>query len=110
MTFRGDLDTDVTNVFLNTDEFAETATYNSPRDSISARSVSAVVFDTDGGRSRKYTVLIGDDPAGDGTGGVASPRQGATLTLSGGEVLFIQGFSSDEGMHTLLCVAAEAST
>ena len=110
MAARDVWDDDVSAIFLNTGEFAETVTYNSPRDSITSRSVSAVVFDSDGGRSRNYTVMIGDDPDGDGTGGVSAPRQGATLTLSGGEVLVIQGFSSDEGMHTLLCVKPEAST
>ena len=106
MAARDDWDTDVANIFLATGEFAESLTYDSPRDSISDRSVNAVVFDSEGGDSRNYVVHIYDT---DSTG-VTSPRQGATVTLAGGEVLTVIGFSSDEGMHQLICRKPEAST
>ena len=106
MAARDTWDTDVANVFLNTAEFAEAVTYDSPRDSISSRSINAVVFDTENGRGRKFAVHIYDTA----TTGVTTPRQGATVTLSDSRVLVVQGFVSDEGMHVLFCISPEANT
>lgn len=90
--------------FLDTGVFAEAVTYDSPRDSISGRSVSAVVIDAaDTGSTKGYEVWISDDA----TSGVAAPRNGATFTTAGGDVLRIQGSELDEGMHRCVCVAVQ---
>ena len=103
-TAREQWDCDRDNGFLDTGVFAETVTYDSPKDSISGRSISAVVQDADLGEDREYTVFVSDHAT---TGVGTLPTRGATFTLSGGEVMTIVAFESDEGIHTCRCRKAE---
>ena len=86
--------------FLDTSVFAETVTYNSPRDAVSG-AVSAVVIDqADVGRTKRYQVWVSEAE-------VAAPRNGATFTTAGGTVLTVTGSELDEGMHRCECVTAQ---
>ena len=101
MTLGDQFATDVANVFINTDEFAETITYTPTGEA--GVSVTAVVERLEGqsqdyvdGDAATYQAMVHVSVAS-----VASPAVGDTVTFDGLDWAVVGMLPGDAGLHTL---------
>lgn len=103
MTFKTQMAADMAGVFINTDEFATTATYTTIAgvvtlgiEVVASSDLFINDFSNISGRSGNIVCSVA---------AVASPEIGGYFTLASGDVYVIQQIgNSDDGAHTLFCV------
>ncbi len=110
MTFKTQQAADISNVFLNSDEFAETVTYHP--DGGANKDILAVVGEpltdteeTEGG-GRTLTRRVEVRISADATAGIDAPTYKDEITIRSLK-WSVRGFTDEDGMWMLECVRAE---